>query len=134
MSNEECCNHLVAQYELAGIGGTVMCCMGRKVACASPVPGDVPGGTILKKCVIKHEERHFEDVECPSCNTVEYAGIRRERDQRKVECDAHRVESKCLEESLSLCAGNAQCVDWITTARAQNFIYANRKYNCGISQ
>ena len=128
-SDSECCKHAVAQRILGQFGGTVMCCMGRKVACVTPVDGPEPGRSLLMGCTRKHEERHFQDVECASNNTIETAEWI--SDSRQGECAAYRVHLGCLREAGPKCGGNSLCEDWIRINIADFTVSTNRKYKCG---
>jgi len=46
-------------------GGRVVCCNGRKYACAF-WPGDQPPKPQIRQCIIDHEKGHFHNVECPT--------------------------------------------------------------------
>jgi hypothetical protein len=129
VSDDACCSHPVAQRTLSQFGGTVMCCMGRKVACVAPLDGPEPGKSLLMGCTRKHEERHLQDVECGSNNTIETANWTTDANQG--ECAAYRVQLGCLRDAGPQCGGNNLCENWIRTNITDLTASGNRKYRCG---
>ena len=73
LSDSQCCQTGLARGDfnsISGIGideGGVLCCNGRKVACAFTQGKSMAAG-IVRRCVIEHERKHFDDVDCgPGC-------------------------------------------------------------------
>jgi hypothetical protein len=125
--DSECCAHPISQRTLRGIGGTVMCCKGRKVICIAPFDGPEPGKSHILSCIKRHEERHLQDVECSSSNTIEWADFT--TNPSSAECAAFRVELNCLRNAP--CGNNAVCQDWIRKNIGDKTGFANRRHQCG---
>jgi hypothetical protein len=98
-------------------GGFVVCCNTNKTACAgSSFNGTGPGDAILKICVLEHEREHFKHIDCPTGNKeceTSRPGFKPGQDPGEGECDAYKVEIKCLEAQRGNCGGNQACIDRI---------------------
>lgn len=125
-----CCNHPASKFGLAGIGGTVMCCGGRKVSCSN-VSGPEPGNSLLRKCVIEHEDRHFPDAVCLDNFSIHRAVFQDGVSQRDGECAAYKVELQCLARSGPQCGGDGVCLEWVRRTYDRKLSYGNLFFNCG---
>ena len=137
-SNSGCCDKAKQQGDFrdpsgkADDWGIVECCNGQKTACSNVDPNHVTSEAafaIETTCTKKHEEQHFPEVTCPAC------GIERPRrnpgiDQKKSECNARRVEIKCLDEAGKGCGNDPLCHDQI---RAHRDARAEENDKCGSS-
>ena len=105
----DCCSKAPAAAKLTG--GTVMCCGGQKFACLFNQPeSPPPGAGIIRGCKKKHEESHFEDVECNPSGDYQ-PGFGPRRPQALGECERYQEEIKCLD--IKKCGGNQQCETWL---------------------
>ncbi|MBX3715705.1 MAG: RHS repeat-associated core domain-containing protein [Burkholderiales bacterium] len=129
-SDDACCGHPNAMAGLAGIGGTVMCCAGRKASCSN-VAGPEPGKSALRKCVMRHEDRHLPDTMCLDCFSVHRAVFRPGISQSSGECAAYKVELECLRESGPQCGNDGACLDWIRSTLSHKLDFGNMFFNCG---
>jgi hypothetical protein len=126
---QNCCNSAPAPAKAQG--GTVMCCHGQKTVCLfNQYTDPQPGAGIISACKKKHEEKHFEDVQCDGTSNYQ-PNFKSTRPQAMGECEAYQAEISCLKASAPMCAGNAQCLDW--TRRAVESLHANaqeRGFGC----
>lgn len=105
----DCCSQAPAPAKLGG--GTIMCCNGQKTVCLfNQYPG--PQGDMIRDCKRRHEEKHFEDVDCSGTGTYQ-PGFGPRRPQAVGECEAYQVEIDCLGQAIKKCGNNGQCVDWM---------------------
>ncbi|MGZ5573252.1 MAG: RHS repeat domain-containing protein [Usitatibacter sp.] len=134
--DDECCKHTVTQHMLAdqGIGGTVMCCRGRKVSCSETPNGPEPGRSLIKKCLLQHEDRHIQDVECSSNNTIDQSQFRSDVPQKVGECNAFRVELDCLNNAIGQCGNDGLCQNWMRENAEKKLGSANRRFQCGFTR
>ena len=132
--DDNCCRHPVSQQSLKGLGGTVMCCFGRKVSCAAPVDGPEPNRSIIRNCIFAHEDRHHQDVECRYKNTIEPATFLDQISTNAGECSAYRAHLDCLGKGLSSCGSNANCQDHVKDNMAKLLDKANGSYKCAFSK
>jgi len=95
------------------IAGFVTCWHGKKFSCV--VQGEVDKFTknakareIILKCVSKHEDTHWPDIECPASNCEPKAmGPKNGVDGDLSECKAYQAESDCLAKSD--CGSDLDC-------------------------
>ncbi len=133
LSDGECCQRaatagLFAQPGGGKAGGIVICCGGRKVACADKVTNG-PGKSQILKCLVKHEEKHFDDVNCNSCS-LERPPYAPGRSQSSGECEASKISVACLRASKSECRGNSACIARIDARIRQMITYGNSFGSC----
>jgi hypothetical protein len=135
---EGCCEQAFEAgfFKKAGgaAGGITICCNGQKVACANPMIGnpmfDVPGELLINRCVVKHEEDHFDDIPCSSDCKLERPNFRLFVSQRKAECSASKKEVECLRRSISACGGNPNCLMRLDKRMKQIVSYGNSFGQC----
>jgi RHS repeat-associated protein len=93
--------------------GGVICCDGKKYAC---VWGEFPFDC-FRKCSLAHEYTHFYDVECPSSG-LHRPPFKPGKIPKKEECEAYRVQIRCLKYEASCCRRKfqgsqaLQCEKW----------------------
>jgi len=103
--------------------GGVICCNGKKFACAWP--GNLPSiqnAPAVIQCIIQHEIDHFDDVTCPNDKFFAVCcpplGIKCEVsrpdfdagvDQDQAECHAYSRELQCLTRKLETCSEPGYC-------------------------
>ncbi len=107
----QCCRDAKARGDHISGGrpsaGGVICCDGKKVACAwvnhtGDANRDV-GVDIVIDCITEHEEDHFDDVRCwPGCSYRPQ--WRWFKDPNKEECKAYNVELACLKRRRKDCS------------------------------
>jgi RHS repeat-associated protein len=113
MSNAACCSRSAALGQGGGDAGWVVCCQGRKVACAlSNVTSNQRANQIFYGCAIQHEERHFPDMPpCRQC-TVDPERVNTFNDNvssDQAECSAHQVSLSCLMQGFGSCGSDNNC-------------------------
>ncbi|MCG8652839.1 MAG: hypothetical protein MI861_23570, partial [Pirellulales bacterium] len=121
---EECCKEAWANPQIAipkgktkPSAGMVICCDGRKVACAR-AKGTVEekeGVDILAECILEHEKDHFDDV--PDCDPND-PNITRPDSPEDIninfeECKAHLIQLECILSKVGRCNRNAACIDYL---------------------
>lgn len=114
MSDGDCCerSQQLGQHESPNSIGWVICCEGRKVACAYSIATPRRGWDIVRKCVLRHERSHLPEIECNNCTKEPtrpppsgpgYPGY------NLSECRAGKIGLTCLRESLSECGRDDAC-------------------------
>ncbi len=105
-----------------GAAGIVVCCNGRKVACALVYsdPRLTQSGKLAQQlwtdCTFKHEGVHVQDLpDCPSCQKgptpVTLLGFPTPKARAGSECNALKVEFNCLEKAKAGCSGDPVCMN-----------------------
>jgi hypothetical protein len=125
-----CCGQPNSIAGLNRLGGTVMCCAGRKVACTN-IGGPEPARSILRKCAQEHEDRHVPDTVCRDCFSVHRAVFREGITRRQGACAAFNVEMKCLLKAGPACGANGDCRDAVRNELTFMNDYGNMFFNCG---
>jgi RHS repeat-associated protein len=121
-----------AEREKEKLGGAVVCCCEKKVACAwldQSWPRDPDARKLVRACVLKHERRHFPDTR--SC-IGRRDGDRPDWNHGSDECPAYAVGIKCLDDYIGDCRGRPSCINEIASARRQDVTNANTNYCCRI--
>lgn len=137
-SDQDCCGKIPTNEEglfvVAGqtAGGTVMCCQGRKVACVANKYNNSSGSSkIIKKCIEKHEKKHFDHVgDCGSncdINIMNHVG-----NANMNECESYVVELECLQNSLYECGNDSICRIRIIAEINSTKQNGKAKYGCNI--
>lgn len=114
MSDGDCClrSQALGQNEHPYSVGWVICCEGRKVACAYTPGTSRKGWDTLRACILKHEQSHLPEIQCPNCTKDPerpspsgpgYPGY------AQSECRAWRAEHPCLRNSLAACGNDDAC-------------------------
>ena len=106
---DECCRKAKEKGYDNGDGGGVICCDGRKVACAWVTHPGTTGGdegvNRIIKCITKHEKDHFDAVQdcpdkCPDLGRAKNTpGVKRSPE----ECKAYVIELRCLRTQRKRC-------------------------------
>jgi RHS repeat-associated protein len=130
------------QREGGFVGGRVVCCAGRAVACTNPNLCQQAGFQspkfcqIAKGCVGAHERFHVDEhaSDCASLPDGDPAPPRPPYTKASAECEAYGVEIRCLTKSK--CNRDRQCLsDWsrqIAHARVQRRRYCNAPSPSGV--
>lgn len=138
-TDQECCERafhadLFRDESGNNAGGIVVCCEGRRVACADPTTGnpmvDLPGELLLADCAVEHEKDHFDDVPCPKDCTLKRPNFKLFVFQGKAECSASKVEVECLKRSQSKCGGNQACLQRLSKRIGKIRQYGNSFRKC----
>ncbi|TWT45266.1 tRNA3(Ser)-specific nuclease WapA precursor [Phycisphaerae bacterium RAS1] len=105
----ECC----ADAKAAGLdrlnAGGVICCDGKKVACAwyssSGNPAEDFVTDILIRCTTEHEQTHFDDIpDCPDqVPHLDRPDFREGVDEDKEECIGYKKARECLSREMRTC-------------------------------
>jgi RHS repeat-associated protein len=119
-----------------GDSGWVICHCGNLIACASD--GEIPELTDPKakelavECVKKHETEHIEDLTCNRLDDIAEPDWKYPFPGNKVEseCKAIKTHINCLEDAMTACGDNTQCVDEIKDEKSQRESRYNG-LNCG---
>jgi hypothetical protein len=127
---DSCCKTAISQGLLSGLGGSVVCCKGKKFACVVPPNGSGPGGPIIQGCAQQHEDQHLPEMKCTSADGPGLATST--RDSRSLECPAFRGEIKCLRDSINKCGGNHPCEDWVRRTIETKIVGGNGMYKCAL--
>ena len=130
--------------ELSG-GGASLCCDGRRVSCTwsdgvrANMRGEgiavAPGSSLLAiavQCSMAHEQRHCRHTSGSSCPQECEITVRQapnERARKREECQALKVEVRCLLNSDGACGRDAVCkrdlLAWMVKRRARRDRYCN---------
>jgi RHS repeat-associated protein len=128
MTDDQCClrSQQLGQHENPNSIGWVVCCEGRKVACAYTPSTPRRGWDVLRKCILAHEQTHLSEIQCPNCTKDPerpapsgpgYPGY------NMSECRAGRVEMMCLRNSLASCGDDDAC-----RTEVQRYISSKTRY------
>ena len=93
--------------------GGVICCGGKKYACAwgADLVKNERARSIIRRCLLKHEETHFEQTK-PCCNNGYMYGPEFLDGMPKIgECVAHHAEAACLSAAVTECGGDVECTE-----------------------
>jgi hypothetical protein len=126
---EDCCKKANANGLLNGVGGTVVCCNGKKFACAGPHRFG-PGGPIARDCAKAHEDEHLPKMFCFGGAGPRHADST--SDQNNLECPAYKVEIKCLKKGLAGCGMDTACTQYVKDTIATKITKGWDKYKCGL--
>ncbi|MDY6947413.1 MAG: RHS repeat-associated core domain-containing protein [Pseudomonadota bacterium] len=131
MSDETCCSRSTALRQNGPASGWIICCEGRKIACALPqIPSSVSEG-IKRKCTLAHEREHWNEVSCSSCTSEPTRPNRDEGiDVRASECWAHWASINCLKRSIEDCGGDSKCRDEVKGAIEAHRNVRRNRYDC----
>ncbi len=129
-TDEQCCTAALSLFA-SGEYGMVVCCDGRKVACAK-VPGtitDPMAYIIVYACILSHEATHFDDVTCgpnDGCPDPTAPPWDDPLSEFKEECTGYTAEYDCLMGLIELC-DTTECrfevLQQATVARLQKDFY-----------
>lgn len=136
--DKECCEEaLKMKFNFIGdrrIGGTVVCCDGRKVSCVwiDTKSGNLKADTRIRRCLLEHEDHHHDDVKrCPGClDCLERAVWKKPENEAIEECAAYRVERKCLRQAIHFCGRVPSCMDALNQRLKEITEYGRRRYGC----
>jgi RHS repeat-associated protein len=132
LSDEQCCNAAGnrGMYDDTGVevAGIPACCNGRKVACAN-YPGGSGGRDAVRKCILVHEMKHFDQVDCPSGCGISHPDFRTGVNPKAGECDAYAAEIACLRSALSSCKDKV-CTVRINATINSRITGSARNYGC----
>jgi RHS repeat-associated protein len=111
--------------------GMVVCCFGAKHACSNLQPERYEGLALqsLDSCTESHEEVHFSDVDCASCE-VGRPPLREEALRQSSECAGYLRQMHCLSTRVSMCGNDPVCSDQIR-AEIRRVQRRRADYACG---
>ncbi len=83
--------------------GGVVCCNGTLIICQW-IP-NMPGGTVISICVLKHEETHLDDSDCDNCpqGKVCRPNWPPGKNANAEKCKGYQTEANCLDSHKGLC-------------------------------
>jgi RHS repeat-associated protein len=112
-TDAECCASPPATEALQGRSGTPICCEGRLVPCIKTRSSPEPIYSIIRSCVLRHEQKHIdEDVLGCECTGI-YPARPKEGRYDIGECEAYWIEIRCLKEGSAKCGTDELCRSWI---------------------
>lgn len=135
-SDADCCAKIPTNEDglfiVGGVsaGGTVMCCQGRKVSCVARFYNrSSSSNSIIRKCIDKHERKHFEHVG-PCMSNCDTMLMNHEGDPNHNECEAYAVELECLKDNIGECGSDGSCRMRINGEINSTRDNGKRKYGC----
>lgn len=115
-------------------GGGVVCCNGRKYACAwidsNPWPDDRDARWMLRVCSKKHEKDHFDVVTCTGAAGPERPNADAGTNTNREECIAYAVGLKCLRGMEGNCRDLNKCPAQVQYIRRAWVNGATAEYQC----
>jgi len=133
LSDDECCAKAAAAalFVVGGaeVEGIAICCQGRKVGCAN-VAGRSRGSGVIRKCVLAHERKHFEHIDCRAGCGVFHPEFKAGIDPRAGECEAYGVELACLRDSMVDCKNEEACKIAVEAAVRARIRSSGSNYGC----
>jgi RHS repeat-associated protein len=130
----DCCERARQAGLDNGDGGGVVCCGGRKFACAwiddNPWPDDRDARWILRVCTRKHEQEHFDETSCTGAAGPERPDRHADMNATREECAAYAVGLKCLRGMEANCRDLVNCPAQVQRIRRHWVNYANSTLQC----